>query len=267
MQIIFLVLLFVLGACFGSFLCCQVRRMQYKSTHKHAKKLNSRSICPHCKVKLAWYDNIPIISWLILRGKCRKCRHKIGLAEILSEILMALAFLALGTTINIQDATVLEWLSFATLIIFTIIVGFLAIYDGLYGELPTKFLIASIVVAFVALIIREITLLQLAPFSPLFVTKPLLAVLILGGLYLVLYLLSKGKWVGDGDWLLATALAMVLFEPWLALVMLCFANVLACLIMAPFMRGKSSHQIYFGPFMVIAFVITTALSQFLLIVI
>ena len=122
-------------------------------------------------------------------------------------------------------------------------------------------------IAFLALIIKEIALLQLAPFSPLLITKPLLSVLILGGLYLVLYLLSKGKWVGDGDWLLATALAIVLFEPWLALVMLCLANVLACLIMAPFMRGKSSHQIYFGPFMVIAFIITSALSQFLLIVI
>lgn len=267
MQTIFLVLLFVLGACFGSFLCCQVRRMQYKSTHKNIKKLNKRSICPHCKVKLAWYDNIPIISWIILRGKCRKCHHKIGLAEILSEVLMALAFLALGTTISVQDATLLEWLSFGTLIIFTIIIGFLAIYDGLYGELPTKFLIIAIVIAFLALIIKEIALLQLAPFSPLLITKPLLSVLILGGLYLVLYLLSKGKWVGDGDWLLATALAIVLFEPWLALVMLCLANVLACLIMAPFMRGKSSHQIYFGPFMVIAFIITSALSQFLLIVI
>ena len=266
MQIIFLILLFILGACFGSFLCCQVRRMHYRSTHK-TKKLNPRSICPHCKVKLAWYDNIPIVSWLVLRGKCRKCHHKIGLAEILSEVLLALSFLALGTTIIVEAATVLDWLAFAVLIIFTIIIGFLAIYDGLYGELPTKFLIIAIVVALAALIIKEIALLQLAPFSPLLITKPLLSILILGGLYLALYLLSKGKWVGDGDWLLATALAIVLFEPWLALVMLCVANVLACLVMAPFMRGKSSHQIYFGPFMVIAFIITTALSQFLLIVI
>lgn len=267
MQTIFLILLFVLGACFGSFLCCQVRRMQYKSTHKNAKKLNKRSICPHCKAKLAWYDNIPIISWLVLRGKCRKCHYKIGLAEILSEVLMALAFLALGTTINVQDTSILGWLSFAVLIIFTIIIGFLAIYDGIYGELPTKFLFIAIVVALIALIIKEVSLLQLAPFSPAFITKPLLSILILGGLYLALYLLSKGKWVGDGDWLLATALAIVLFEPWLALVMLCIANVLACLVMAPFVKGKSSHQIYFGPFMVIAFIVVSALSQFLLIVI
>lgn len=267
MQTIFLILLFVLGACFGSFLCCQVRRMQYRSTHSNAKKLNPRSICPYCKVQLAWYDNIPIVSWLVLRGKCRKCHHKIGLGEILSEALVALAFLALGTTINVQDTSALGWLSFIVLIVFVLVVGFLAIYDGIYGELPTKFLIVAIVVAFIALIVKEVDILQLVPFSPSFIVKPLLSTLILGGLYLVLYLISKGKWVGDGDWLLATALAIVLFEPWLALIMLCIANVLACIVMAPFVKGKNNHQIYFGPFLVIAFVTTISLSQFLLIMV
>ena len=238
--------------------------MQYRSSHKNAAKLSKRSFCPHCKAKLSWYDNIPIVSWLLLRGKCRKCHHKIGLAEILSEVLFALAFLGLGTTVDVLDTPILGWASFIVLIIFALIIGFLAIYDGLYGELPTKFLVIAIVVAFVYLILKEVAFLTLHPFCPELISKPLLSVLIFGGLYLILYLISKGKWVGDGDWLLATALAIVLFEPWLTLVALCLANVLACLVMAPFMRGKKSHQIYFGPFMVIAFIITISLSQFLL---
>ena len=68
METVFLVGLFILGACFGSFLCCQARRLRIKDKHgkKSVKKLGSRSVCLHCKAKLKWYDNIPIISWLIL---------------------------------------------------------------------------------------------------------------------------------------------------------------------------------------------------------
>lgn len=263
MQIIFYVLIFILGACFGSFLCCQARRLHYRTTDKSSKKLNSRSICMHCHTQLKWYDNIPIISWLVLRGKCRKCHHRIGLAEILSELLLALAFLALGTTIDITTASLLPWLTFIIILIFTLILSFLAIYDGIYGELPTKFLIIAIAIAIILLIIKEVSLLQLSPFTPELITKPLLSILILGGLYLILYLVSKGKWVGDGDWLLGTAIAIALYEPWLALLTLCFANVLACIIMAPSAIKRKNHHIYFGPFLVIAFVIVYCLADFL----
>ncbi|MBR3138524.1 prepilin peptidase [Candidatus Saccharibacteria bacterium] len=263
MQVLFYILLFILGACFGSFLCCEARRLHYREVNKSAKKLSPRSLCMHCKYQLKWYDNIPIVSWLILRGKCRKCHHKIGLAEIISELTLALGFLFLGFTIDITTASLITWFQFAILLIFVIIISFLAIYDGLYGELPTRFLTIAIIVAIISLIIKEITILQTSPFSYELVIKPLLSILILGGLYLALYIISKGKWVGDGDWLLGTALAIVLYEPWLALLTLCLANILACLVMAPAVIKRKNHQIYFGPFMVAAFVIVCCLADFL----
>ena len=87
--------MFILGACFGSFLCCQARRLRLKEGKKpKSKKLPARSICLSCGYQLKWYDNLPIFSWLLLRGKCRKCRQKIGILEVLSELGLALAFLA-----------------------------------------------------------------------------------------------------------------------------------------------------------------------------
>ena len=263
MQIVFLIILFILGACLGSFLCCQARRLLLKAI-KSKTKLGPRSICLNCHHQLRWYDNLPILSWLLLRGKCRSCHHPIGYAEILSELALGLSFLGLGTTFDFTTTSFLPWASFVVLLVFTAIIGFLAIYDGLYGELPTLYLTLALIVASLHLILAEATFLLVQPFSITCIIYPLISVLALGGLYLVLYLISKGKWVGDGDWLLGTAIALVLFHPWLALICLFLANIIACAIMAPFMKGKKDHQIYFGPFLVIAFVITYSVSNYLL---
>lgn len=247
MQILFLVLMFVLGAIFGSFLCCQARRM------KEQKKLPSRSICLHCKKKLKWYDNIPIISWLILRGKCRNCRKKIGCLEILSELATAVALTMLGTTINVETATALEWVSFITIILFALTLVFLAIYDGMCGELPTFCLIFAILLAAVSIIPNLVSSFSVQPF---------LSAALFGGIYLGLYLISKGKWVGDGDWLLAAAIGLALGHPWLSMLALFVANFSACLIMYPVVKKKKNHQIYFGPFLVLAFIVVYTFSDF-----
>lgn len=255
-----LVLLFVLGACMGSFLCCQARRLHLK-TSRH-KSLGARSVCLNCGMQLKWYDNIPIVSWLVLRGKCRKCHHEIGVAELLSEIGVALAFLAIGTTFDVGAAGVLDWCGFILLIGFITVMCFLAIYDGLYGELPLLFLIIAIVWAGVILVLNEVITISNTAFTVDLVYKPILAVVILGGLYLVMYLVSKGKWVGDGDWLLGVAIGIVLFEPWLALIELFLANMIACVVMFPFVLKRKNSKIYFGPFLVVALVIVLTFSEF-----
>ncbi len=90
----------------------------------------------------------------------------------------------------------------------------------------------------------------------------LYSVLILGGTYLVLYLISKGKWVGDGDWLLGTAIGLALGHPWLAVNALFIANLTACLVMAPIVKKTHHKKIYFGPFMVVAFIIVYSFADF-----
>ena len=264
MQIIFLIFLFILGACMGSFLCCQARRLHLRTDRKgnRSKSLGARSVCLSCKKPLKWYDNLPIISWLFLRGKCRRCGAKIGLLELFSELGTAIAFLTLGTTVNVGATDVLSWTTFVATIVLICVLVFLAIYDGMCGELPTLFLVLAVFCAIAVLYFKSWGHYRIFGFTWSLITDPLFAVIILGGLYLALYLISKGKWVGDGDWLLGTAIALALGSPWLALIALFLSNAIACLTMYPLVKGKRQKKIYFGPFLVIAFVITATFSDF-----
>ena len=85
MNIAIVILLAIVGAGLGSFACCQAWRIR-----KGDKSV--RSHCMNCSYQLKWYDNIPIVSWLMLGGKCRKCHKKIGLAELIAELALAAIF-------------------------------------------------------------------------------------------------------------------------------------------------------------------------------
>ena len=263
MQITFLIVLFILGTAFGSFLCCQARRLRYHETHKKSDKLGSRSICLHCRYQLKWYDNIPILSWLFLRGKCRKCHKGIGYGEFLSELGVGLAFLtlAIGSGVQFENLLVypMEFVFLGVALIFILVLSFLAIYDGLYGELPTVWLAVAIIMG-LAIAVSRIIINHEWESIGVSIGSTLISVAILGGLYLVLYKISKGKWVGDGDWLLGTAIGLALGSPWLATITLFIANLTACITALPFL--KKHPKIHLGPFMVIAFVITLSFSTF-----
>ena len=260
--------MFILGACFGSFLCCQARRSESKSK----KPLGNRSVCLHCGQKLKWYDNIPILSWLILRGKCRHCGKKIGSAEILSEILMAVAFVMIGTILDAETMFTkalsiwdfIGYVTWALLFIETVVLGYLAIYDGIYGKMPMAYLIVAIVIGLITTALRLAQaqeLLRAGAVVEIFF-DPVISVALYGGVYFILYKVSKGKWVGDGDWLVGTAIALMLFVPWLTLVSLFIANVLACVIMLPAFLRKKRQKIYFAPFMVAGFIIVSTFVTF-----
>ena len=262
MQYVFYTLMFVVGACMGSFLCCQARRL-HEREEKH-KKLGSRSVCMSCKYQLKWYDNIPIISWLLLRGRCRKCHKKIGIAEILSELAVAAAFTLISLSFNVETATLMPWLTFISMLLLTLSLSFLGIYDGLYGELPCFCLTISLICAIIYSICAGLSSYFLFGFTPEIITLPLLSALFFGGIYLILYFFSKGKWVGDGDWLLAGIIGLALGSIWLSFFALFIANLSACLIMLPAVIKNKNTKIYFGPFLVLAFVLVFTFAEQLL---
>ena len=266
--------MFIIGACVGSFLCCQARRLHHRSTSKgkRSSKFGRRSVCMHCKKQLKWYDNLPIISWLMLRGRCRHCHKKIGAAELLSEVFSSIAFLILSFTVNPATALPLDWIIFGFSIILMSTFIFLAIYDGIYGELPTLCLVLSIVCAAIIAALKFSAAISISGFSPALILDPIFAIAILGGLYLILYIISKGKWVGDGDWLLGHAIAIALGTPWLALIALFLSHFLACLVMYPLIksskpskstrRKSAAHKIHLGPFLVAAFILVYSFADF-----
>jgi len=77
----------ILGMLWGSFAnVCIVRLPKDKGV------ISGRSSCPKCKKKISWYDNIPFISYILLRGKCRNCNKEISIQYLIVELLTALFF-------------------------------------------------------------------------------------------------------------------------------------------------------------------------------
>lgn len=229
------------------------------------RKLGKRSTCFRCAKPLKWYDNLPLISWFILRGRCRHCRARIGFLEPASEFGLAFAFLFLGLNFSPLTATPLDWVIFLFSLLLICLLGFLAIYDSAYSELPTLVLTISIICAIIILTLRTWASFLIVGWTQSLILEPLFSVIILAGTYLGLYLISQGRWVGDGDWLLGLALALALASPWLALLVLCLANLLACLAMLPFHQHlKPRTRIPLGPFLVAAFVVIYSFQNFFL---
>jgi leader peptidase (prepilin peptidase) / N-methyltransferase len=81
--------IFVLGLAFGSFLNVCIYRLP-----RGLSVVKPRSACPHCREPIAFYDNIPVLSWLILGGRCRKCRGAISPRYVLIELLTGILFVA-----------------------------------------------------------------------------------------------------------------------------------------------------------------------------
>ena len=91
--------IFVLGLAFGSFLNVCIYRLPLGIS-----VVTPRSACPKCKKGIALYDNMPVLSWLILGGRCRHCKARISPRYLIIELLTGLLFLAcywyFGTTLS-----------------------------------------------------------------------------------------------------------------------------------------------------------------------
>src|SRR4026209_1849087 len=90
---------FVFGAITGSFLNVCIHRMPLGQSI-----ISPPSHCPHCKYSIPWFLNIPLITWLSLRGKCKNCGAPISIRYFLVELLTGLAFLSCWLTFGRQSA-------------------------------------------------------------------------------------------------------------------------------------------------------------------
>jgi leader peptidase (prepilin peptidase)/N-methyltransferase len=86
---VFAAAIFVIGLCFGSFLNVCIYRLPLGIS-----VVTPRSACPKCKHGIALYDNMPVLSWLVLRGRCRYCKARISPRYLIIELLTGLLFLA-----------------------------------------------------------------------------------------------------------------------------------------------------------------------------
>ena len=110
------ILAFVIGACIGSFLNVCIYRIPASVSIVHPG-----SSCPHCKTMISFYDNIPIVSYLILMGKCRYCKTPISFRYPFIELLGGISALACMVAFGPTLHGVLIFIFIATLIVVTFI--------------------------------------------------------------------------------------------------------------------------------------------------
>lgn len=268
-QIIIYIALVLIGAALGSFAGATVwrlRALQLASDKKNKEKVDAkeysrlkkllgksfttdRSQCLHCGYELKWYDLIPVVSWLTLRGKCRACKHPIGVAELGIELAM-IAFFALsyafwpgGVESGLEIAHFVLWLAAG------VVMAMLFLYDLRWFLLPDRLTIA---LAVIGLAIVGVSAAETQDIGGTIVTA-LGAVAVLGGLYAVLHFVSKGRWVGFGDVKLGIGLGLVLVDWQLAIVALFLANFIGCLVVIPLLALKKlqrSAHVPFGPLLI-----------------
>lgn len=247
-----MILFFILGAALGSFACCQAWRI-------HDKDKSKWSHCEKCKYQLKWYDNIPVISWLMLGGKCRKCRKPIGWAEFLSEVglgmLFALSFWFWPAKGGLIWSDFAEVLKFSLFLVEAVILLVLFVYDAKWKELPVNIMViaGALAAAFCSVDIY-MTLGMGQTYNWLSLVG---ALLILPGFYYLMYKISKESWVGGGDWILCIPLALILQNFWLAIFALFAANIIGSFVSVPMLLKKKGTKatIPFGPFLILGFLV------------
>jgi prepilin signal peptidase PulO-like enzyme (type II secretory pathway) len=250
--------LIVLGLSLGSFVNALVWRVRQQERAKKSDTglsvLRGRSMCPHCKHQLAAKDLVPLISWLSLRGKCRYCGKPIGVQYPLIEAFTAIAFVAsyLWWPQDLHGGGVvlfILWLPILTGLIA------LLVYDLKWFLLPNRILYPlgylSAAYAFISIASAD------DHFKALLNT--ILAVVVGGGLFYLLYQFSKGKWIGGGDVKLGWVLGMLVVTPARSLLFIFIASVLGTLVSIPLLasnRLKRTSTIPFGPFLIVGAILT-----------
>lgn len=236
----------ILGLIFGSYLTS----LTWRIGRTKFKIWQNRSICPNCKNPIKWFDNIPLLSFFLLKGKCRSCKKPISIRYPLIELSTALVFLLIGWMYNSRISLIIimwrYWLGWVALIFFLI---------------AAVILIAVFVVDFERLIIPDelVFLLSLSSVFLLFDSRDglLFDHLFWAGaastFVLGLNIITLGKGMGLGDAKLIMVLGLLTGE---SVVMIFFAGALlgavVGLILIVFKRASFGRPVPFGPFLILA---------------
>ena len=247
----------VLGLCLGSFVNALVWRLHEQSSRPQAKHLSitkGRSMCPHCKHELAAKDLVPVLSWIALAGKCRYCRRPISVQYPLVELGLAGLFIVSylwwpAAFYTAQTIIFILWLAILTGL------TALTVYDLRWFTLPNRIVypLAAVVAAYAAVSVST------ASNPAMALLNIVLAVIVGGGLFYLLFQVSKGKWIGGGDVKLGWLLGLTVGTPARAALFIFLGSLLGSLVSAPLLvsgRLKRQSLIPFGPFLIAGAILT-----------
>lgn len=255
---LFYLFLSLLGLAIGSFLGMLTYRLP------RGIPLSGRSFCPHCKKKIRWFENIPVLSFVFLLGRCGRCGKNISWRYPLLELSTAGLFMATGlfwqslAPVNGVAYQFKELLGLQSLFLYLLLLTLataLFVVDLEFKLLPDSLLLYSLFSIFYFLFFLP---------SPL-LFHHLLVGAISSTLFLLLFLATRGRGMGFGDVKLAFILGSLLGWPeiltWLFLAFLTGALVGIILILLG--KAQFGQHIPFGPFLIFGAVVAFGFGEIL----
>lgn len=243
------IIVFCFGLIIGSFLNVVILRL-----NTGRSIVTGHSACARCNNKLAWYELVPVFSFLGLRGKCRSCKAPISFQYPLVELITAIVFMLLYT----KSSFFLEYnlLNLTSLIGGAVLASLLivmVVYDIRHKIIPNNIVYPFIILSLVSVFWRAATV-------PEFMVVPaLVSGVLLSAPFFFIWFFSKGKAMGFGDvklslgigWLVGIAGGITVF-----LLSFWFGAIVGLLLMAS-SKAEMKSQIPFAPFLIVAYFIVS----------
>lgn len=246
---------FVLGTIIGSFLNVLIDRIP-----RNESVIKTRSHCEHCRRTLQWNDLIPVISFLVLDGKCRYCRKEFSLyypvVELLTGLLFVLTAAYLVSTIGLSQFFDIRFIPSVVYNFFMISCLIVITFTDLkYGIIPFKIAFAALTAAFLTAIV-----------SPFFLNY-LLTALSVFGFFLLLFFITRGKGLGFGDVVYAFLLGLILGFPKIIVglyVAFLTGAIVSLILVWSGKKKMKGDSIPFGPFLVTGTILGMFYGNFLI---
>ena len=240
MYILVLILIVLYGLIFGSFINAWVSR-----TSQDASIANGRSKCPNCSHTLAWYDLVPVLSYLALKGRCRYCHKHISTQYPVVEVCTGVLFAVLY--VFASPVTMYAWVQLVLLLVISILLVAAYVYDAKYMLLPEKFMVPAIALGIASIGLKAFEY----GWDSLVPQLVGLGLVVLA--YTAFWYFSRGQWLGAGD-IRIVAIMGLLLEPKQLIVAL-FLSYLVGAVYGVYVLKRSKKKrgvrVPFGPFLII----------------
>jgi leader peptidase (prepilin peptidase)/N-methyltransferase len=239
-MVLLLLIVFIFGAVVGSFLNVVIERVP-----KGLSIVYPPSHCPHCKHRLAWYDLIPVVSYLLLGGKCRYCHRKISFYYPLSEVITGSLYVFVVMFALPSGLLFTLYLLFMTSLFIVIFFT-----DFKYGIIPVYTVIIGCMIVLAYL---------LYSFSFQTLLVHFLSAIGAFAFFFLLFAATKGRGMGFGDVMLVLLLGFFLGFPGIALgLYIAFVSGAIFSLLLIIVRNKrlKHDTIPFGPFLILGTMFT-----------
>lgn len=262
-----LLILIVLGLGVGSFLTLVTNRIDTVESI-----WIGRSHCNHCKETLRWWELVPFLSFVLLQGRCLRCKKQIPPLYPIFELITAITFVALRVA---QPEPVNYWIFGMELILASLLL-ILFFYDVLHQEFPTSILFMALGWTAITVIAKEIAGAPLHMGTSIeepilwFMAEPsrhiyssLVGGIVGAGLLGSISFPSKGQWMGYGDVILAGILGVWLGYPFILIALLAafYSGAIVGGLQLATKRLRPDHRIAFGPFLIFGGIVTAVWGE------